>query len=318
MTIRRDTDESREVFARLRLDPAVRDDKIVALAVRHRDEGLNVRVATADGGLEMKLEDAGIHVIVLPDRWRLPAEPDPERLRAEKAERELRAHRDRLPGLAISWGRSGVLVRQPAIGGVEEYVKAALRQAEEAYRAMQSTRRRWPEVSIYDPHHHSDMALMVTFLRQQHAWLSRARGAVRFGLSVANNGTLAALNVRVRLHAPAGVLFYGPGGFGAKPVMGPYVTEAFAGIPVHSAGAEIDLDAAPIYSSDGHLAVLADRRVAEFTWARMQQLSGARGVEFWLVATGAAAPGSSSVRAEVICDEIGGAASASLALAVVE
>ena len=110
----RNTKEPRGLIEQLGLDKDVSDDLIVAHAVNLRDEGKHVLVVTADGGLEMKLEDQGIPVLILDDALRLASEPDLEKARADSLECELRVLRNRLPRLEVSLSEPCVILRQQA------------------------------------------------------------------------------------------------------------------------------------------------------------------------------------------------------------
>ena len=281
----RDAREPRALVERLGLDRDVADDLIAAHAVNLRDGGRQVFVATADGGLEMKLEDQGIPDIVPDDALRLPPEPDPEKARADGLERELRALRGRLPRLEVLLAEPWVIRRQQGYGSEDDHVRLGLDAAEAVYRGQQVERAGWRHPglveklrldTIWNPKFQVHLAAAQRFLREQHRWVAASEGATPLWLMVFNSGTLTATDVRVRVFAPRHIALYRPGGFGTQPVRHSHL-EAFSGVPV-----ERDReDLAPyrvIGNGPGTPDVNHRRDIAEFSWPRVQQDASVHGI----------------------------------------
>lgn len=309
----RDAAEPRAVLAHLGLDKEVSDDLIIAHAVAYREAGRSAFVATADGGLEMKLEDQGVPVILLDDRLRLAPEPDPEAARADAAERELRALRNRLPDLQLLASPPCAVTRRQGFGRVEAYIQAGIDAAEADYRARQvvQARRRHGHAegirldTVHRPQHEHPLALARQFLREQHRWLCLTEGAVSLRLSVRNRGTLSATDVRVRVFFPRHLPLYGPNGLGSQPRQ-IFRTEVFAGLPVVPDRPEFERWSGAA-NADHTPRVDRGRGVAEFSFARVQQDATSPGTDLWLTAMCDAPLGPANLRFEILCEEIGGA-----------
>ena len=321
----RDTREPRALVEQLGLDRDVGDDLIIAHAVTYREDGRAVFVATANGGLEMKLEDLGVPVLVPDDALRLQPEPDPEKARADGLERELRALRGRLPRLEILLGKPWVIRRQRGYGSEDDYVRLGLDAAEAAYRGQQVERaqRRHPGPveglrldTIWNPQFQVHLAAAQRFLRGQYRWVTAVEDATPLRLTVRNGGTLTATDVRVRVFAPRHIAFHRPGGFGAQPMrlMHP---EAFSGVPVERERDEFAFYGA-IGNGSGTPGVSSERDIAEFSWPRVQQDAFVLGTPLWIIAGADAPSGRATLRLEVLCEEIGGAQPGHLEVEVVD
>lgn len=321
----RDAKEPRALVVELGLDKEVNDDLIVAHAVSYVRAGKHVFVATADGGLEMKLEDQDISVLVLEDRLRLAPEPDPEKARADSLEREIRKMRDRLPELRIVSPGPCVMVRQCGYGEIEAYVEQGLGVADAAYRQQQLdyARIRHPGRgqdprcdTIYNPKHEPSLNVARLFLQEQHRWLTLVEGAIQLPLTIWNAGKLTATDVRVRVFSPPHLTMYGSGGFGGQPRRRAQ-SEVFAGVPV--ATDELDLEfSARLSHGIGAPRVDRTQGVAEFQWPRIQQDQQVSHAYFWLTAGAEAPLGPTALRVEILCEEIGGKQERHIELVVVE
>ncbi len=309
----REAKEPRALVEQLGLDKDVSDDLIVAHAVSLRDGGRQVFVATADGGLEMKLEDQGIPVLTLDDGLRLASEPDPEKARADGLERELRALRNRLPILKVSPVQPCLVRRQRGHGRVEDYVRCGLEAAEAAYREQQAERadRRHPGLvqglrydTIHSPQFRPHLAVAEQFLTDQHRWAVLVEGTAALRLTMHNAGNLTATDVRLRLFSPPHITMHGPGGFGAQPRRSTH-PEAFSGVPV-----EREREDLAYYTmgsvSPGHPRVDRERGTAEFSWPRIQQHAAGDGASLWITAGPGSPLGRATMRFEILCEEIGG------------
>ena len=311
----RDAAEPRGLLAELGLDATLADDLIIAHAVSYRRDGRDAFVATADGGLEMKLEDRGVPVLVPPDALRLEPEPDPEKARADGLERELRALRGRLPMLRASLAEPCAVRRQRGCGSADDYVRLGLDAADAVYRKQQLERARWHHPglglgermqlgTVQNPKYKVDLANAEQFLREQHRWVTATEGTAPLRLAVRNAGTLTATGVRVRVFAPPHVAMRRPGGFGVQPrrLVWP---EMFSGVPV-----ERDREDLAFYgvigNGPGTPDVSLSRDVAEFSWPRIQQDASVSGIPLWITAGQDAPLGRVVLRLEILCEEIGG------------
>ena len=321
----RDAREPRALVERLGLDKDVADDLIAAHAVNLRDGGRQVFVATADGGLEMKLEDLGVPVVVPDDALRLQPEPDPEKARADVFERELRALRGRLPRLEALLAEPCMVRRQRGHGSEDDYVRLGLDAAEAVYRGQQVERAGWRHPglveglrldTIWNPKFQAHLAAAQRFLRQQYHWLTASEGAIPLRLMVFNGGTLTATDVRVRVFAPPHIAMHRPGGFGTQPMRHTH-PEAFSGVPV-----ERDRDDLAPYrvvgNGPGTPEVNPGKNVAEFSWPRVQQDASVLGTPLWITAGPDAPLGRAALRLEILCEEIGGVQPGHLEVEVVD
>lgn len=320
----RDAKEPRALIEQLGLAKEVSDDLIVAHAVSLRDGGRQVFVVTADGGLEMKLEDQAVPVLVLDDALRLASEPDPDKARVIELERENKALRNRLPVLEVVPLGACLVLRQEGHGTVDDYVAKSLQAAEEAYREQQLLRApiryqgydRMRLASIFDAQHKTHLDLARQFLWEQHRWVCITEGAAAFRIQVRNSGTLTATEVRVRLFSPSGIVMYGRGGFGVQPRRLAH-PDVFSGVPVGP-----DRDDLAFYHPFGEAAgqpkVDRAKGMAEFTWPRIQQDAAVASGELWLTADAAMRLGPASLRCDVLCEEIGGAQSTHLELRIAD
>lgn len=321
----RDAKEPRALVERLGLDKEVSDDLIIAHAVAYREAGRSAFVATADGGLEMKLEDQGVPVLVPDDALRLPPEPDPEKARADGLERELRALRGRLPRLGVSLAEPCVVRRQRGYGEEDDYVRLGLEAADAAYRGQQIERaqRRHPGLveglrldTIWNPQFQAHLAAAQRFLREQYRWITAVEGATRLRLTVRNGGTLTATDVRVRVFAPRHVAFHRLGGFGAQPMRLMY-PEVFSGVPVERERDEFAFYGAT-NNGPGTPGVSPERDVAEFSWPRVQQDASVLGMPLWITAGRDAPLRRAALRLEILCEEIGGVQPGHLEVGIVD
>lgn len=305
----------------LGLDRRVRDDRIIAHAVAYQREGKAVSVVTADFGLELKLGFQGVRVVVLPDGLLLSPEPDPEKQRADKAEAELKAMKNRQPAFEIGTASPLVLVRQKGYGDVEAYVQKCLDEAEGAYQREQAApyggRTPFRADSIFDPRYQDYREAAAHYLRARHHWLTQIEGAMSTQLVVKNTGNQTATQVRLRLSFPEEIVPFGGGGLGSPP---PRVNlpRAFQTLFADAAGYNSDMSYSSGFSGDGTPKVDRPQGSVAFTWSRIPQHDQVFSAQFWAVARGGARLGSSAIEVSILCEEIAGARPAHVPFTVVE
>jgi PIN domain len=100
-------------FEALELDRGLYDDRLIASAIAFRSRYPNaiIWVATADLGLELKLELFGLNPLALPETLSLPEDPDPDRKELERIKRELQRLQSRMPDLRLWFADGGAGAR---------------------------------------------------------------------------------------------------------------------------------------------------------------------------------------------------------------
>jgi hypothetical protein len=267
----------------------------------------------------MKLEDQGVQVLVLDDSLRLAPEPDPEKLRADGLDRELKALRHRLPDLQVALSEPSVVHRQQGFGDVDDYVTRGLEITNANFGNFQLAQRGgrpYPPVDTIDHKKYSgEVAVVGRALSEKHRWVTATEGTVKIGIVVNNLGNLTATDVRLRLYFGLNVLLFEQGGFGAK-----YNHVLMIGLMTHAPlQTEIGPETDVLYyigDEDGRPRVDRQRGVAEFTWRRIQQDAYVLSAQCWLVARSETPVGPTALRAEILCEEIGGSREASLPIEV--
>jgi hypothetical protein len=163
--------ETRRKVEELDLDSAVNDSAFIALLSIYLDEGRDVRMATADGGMRLKLQLRGLSFLWLDDKYRQETQPDPEKRRADDAERRLRELQTRSPVLDVQGTSQWKVLRQIGLGEKDAYVAQQLeltersRSTEDEMRARQYGRL---PVTIYDAQYRNDLAAIRSMLEQRH------------------------------------------------------------------------------------------------------------------------------------------------------
>lgn len=309
------------LLAELGLDRQFSDDLIIAHAVGYHREGKRVFVATADGGLAMRLGPEGIPVLVPDERLRLEREPDPEKQRADELDRQLKVLLNRQPELRVVSPREVIVRRQQGLGEIEAYVQGAIAAADASYRAKRtgSAFGRQPYLldSVHSPQHQQELDQARAYLRDRHVWLERVEGAVRLHLTVRNSGRLTANDVRLRLYAPQHVILYGPGGLGPPPRR-VFHSAVFAGLPVEPLEQAWDDGGGAYGVIDGRPRLDSARRMAEFTWPCVQHEAEVSSAAFWITAGREARPGRLALEVEVLCAEVGDAQKGRIDLMVLD
>ena len=213
----RDTHECKDIIDELGMDRSIHDNMMIALAVSYHRNGRTVFVATSDGGVQMRLEDLNLPYVVPDDSLRLPAEPDPQRQRADRAEIELRALKNRLPDLRVNLAEPCQLQRQQGFGDVDTYVERCVATTDDAFQKLLRSRGYTIADSVYSVQHQQELAMLKQHFVAEHRWAMRAENAVRFRLKVENVGTQTATAIRLRLHPPSVLTLHGSNGLGQQP-----------------------------------------------------------------------------------------------------
>ena len=306
----RDTKEPRSLARELDLDWQHRDDRIIAHAVSYAREGRRTFVMTNDGGLELKLPDFGLEALPPDERLRLAPEPDPEKLRADSAERELRQIKNRLPGFAVS-SPTPISVSRPSMTESEDdHVQRVLTAAQDAYLRSQQNRYGHSHAStivIHDfvsPQHAPEHARVRSYLTAHHRWLAQVDGAQQTTLMIENVGSAPATNVRLRLQGPAFIRMLTRRSIGPMPSL-PYVSSIFHGLQVDTP-----------WSLSGENFLFTDPNAEQFTVApdfrsaghdvgRIAHQERVRSPNLYLAVERDAPLGDTGLDVEIFCDELG-------------
>lgn len=221
-------------FEALELDRTLYDDRLIAAAIAYRNEAPNadIWVATADLGLQLKLERFGISAIELPEALALLSEPDPDQRELERVSRELQRFQSRMPDLRLWFADSGP--------GSRIEVKVAEVSDYEAPEPLQAAKARHPLITgeMYSPGHglegspaaplgallsagseafknlansHNELVEAYyqqysRFLTDHEDWISAERLTFEIRLVFGNGGTLPATDIDIDLIFPATIL----------------------------------------------------------------------------------------------------------------
>lgn len=303
--------ETRRKVEELDLDSAVNDSAFIALLSIYLDEGRDVRMATADGGMRLKLQLRGLSFLWLDDKYRQETQPDPEKRRADDAERRLRELQTRSPVLDVQGTSQWKVLRQIGLGEKDAYVAQQLeltersRSTEDEMRARQYGRL---PVTIYDAQYRNDLAAIRSMLEQRHHWLTITENAQRITVTVQNTGNQTATEVRLRLRFPEYLTPYGAGGFGQPPL--PTHRMPHSPLLPYVPAADMRVDVADVIAMmttiDGKPSVDRSTGLVTFNWARIQHKEQSTSLDLWVVAHPNAPLGRTSVQTEILCDESGG------------
>ena len=321
--LKRDTKEPRSLARDLDLDWQHRDDRIIAHAVGYAREGRRTFVMTNDGGLELKLPDFDLEALPPDERLRLAPEPDPEKLRADNAERELRRIRNRLPRFAVGPSTPIPVSRPSGTESEDDYVRRVIATARDEYLRSQQNRYghgHFPTVIIHDfdaPQHASEHARVRSFLAAHHRWITQVDGARRTTLMIENVGSAPATNVRLRLQGPAFIRILTRRSIGPMPSL-TYVSSVFHGLQVDvpwSLPGENFLFSDP---NAKHFTVAPDLRSAGYDFDRIAHQERVCSPDLYLAVDHGAPLGDTSLDVEIFCDELGPPEKLAVPLRVVE
>ncbi len=307
----RDTKEPRSLARELDLDWQHRDDRIIAHAVSYARQGRRTFVMTNDGGLELKLPDFDIHALVPDQSLRLASEPDPEKLRADRAENALREVTNRLPKLVIASPMPIALPLPPMTETEEEFIQRQLAKAQGAYeqyqRGLYGHGR--PLQAGFDtidtPRNAAHFTQAKSYLATYYRWLDRIDGAQQTTLTVENIGTSPATNVRLRLQTPSFLGILDRRSIGPAPSRPPMLSVVFAGIQPE---APVSISGQNLFFYDPNakrFAIAADLHGAEYAFERIPHQDRAITPEIYLVADRDSPPGNTAVSVSILCDEVG-------------
>lgn len=306
----RDTKEPRALARELDLDWQHRDDRVIAHAVDYARQGRRIFVMTNDGGLELKLPDFDVQTLVPPEDLWLEPEPDPEKLRADKAEKELRDIRNRLPKFILGI-RSPILIPRPSMTESEEdYVQRILARARDAYEQAQRQQYghgRFPTVVAHDfdaPLHAHEHAQVREYLAAHHRWLTRIDGAQQTALMIENVGTSPATHVRIRLKGPSFIRILTRQSIGPMPSL-PFTSSVFQGLQVNAARSLPGDDFSIVVFDGKHFTVAPDCQSAEHAVERIAHQERFLSPGLHLAANRDAPLGGTALDIEIFCDELG-------------
>jgi len=223
--------EARALAKERDLDWQHRDDRIIAHALSCARQRRRTIVVTNDFGLELKAREVfGMEAFGLDRSLSLPSEPDPEKERADKLERELRELKNRVPRLEAASSAPVAVPRCSITETEEEFIERNLDQAQESYERSQRSRSmigygQGPADSIRNPRIAELLNDAKRYLRSYYHWLVRVDGATPVSLSIRNAGSSPATNVRLWVHAPSSIRLFNLVSLG--PVPEPPLTEPF-------------------------------------------------------------------------------------------
>ena len=322
----RDTKEPRSLARELDLDWQHRDDRIIAHAVGYAREGHRTFVMTNDGGLELKLPDFGLPGLLPDERLRLAPEPDPEKLRADRAEKALREVTNRLPRLVVAATATPVVLPLPSMAETEdEFIQRQLAKAQGAYEQHQRSLygQGRPFYGAFDtvdsPRHATQRAQVEDYLRGHHRWLARIHGSQPMVMTVENIGNSPATNVRLRIQAPSFVRVLSRRSIGPAPSRPPVMSVVFAGIQPPEAPPSLPgQDFLFVDYNAKHFTISADSRGADHILERVAHRERVSTPELYLVADRNAPLGDTALNVSVLCDEVGPPETSCIPVRVVE
>ena len=304
----RDTREPRQVATEHDLEWQHRDDRIIAYAIHYMKTQRNVMISTNDGGLEMRLPDYNIQFVGLSESLQLPPEPDSEKLRADKAERELRELRSRSPEFSVLVNPIELPLTR-SIETEEEYVSRVLQRTQDALERNYDINplfRRFPNgstKSIHDLNAASQLDSATRYVREHYQWITPRIGIRRVDITVSNNGNAVANNVRIRINPPSSIKLYSLCGFGRppnRPLLSVLFQEMYCDYPGHfqvgliprsdNVGADFCID---------HVS-----GAAQYAWQRISHKDNVTAPGLYISAQVEAPLGQIALEATILCDEL--------------
>lgn len=308
--LKRDTQEPRSLARDLDLDWQHRDDRIIAHAVSYVRGGRRTFVMTNDGGLEMKLPDFGLEALPPDERLRLAPEPDPEKLRADSAEMELRQIKSRLPRFTVS-SPTLISVSRPSMTESEDdYTHRVFATARDAYLQSQQNRYgygRLPMVVVHDfdvPQRAPEHARLKGYLAAHHRWLAQVDGAQQTILIIENVGNSPATNIRLRLQGPAFIRILTRRSIGPMPSL-THVSSVFHGLQVDTPWSLPGDNFLFVDFHAKHFTVSPDLRSAGYDVDRIAHQECVRSPDLYLAVDRGAPLGDTGLNVEIFCDELG-------------
>jgi rRNA-processing protein FCF1 len=131
-------------FAAFQLSRDIQDDNLIASIIMFRNENPETEVVlvTSDVGLTLmaKANRLGIPTIRLPDRHKLPEEPDPEQARIKELEKELRELKLQVPQLSLVFegGRQHAVFTLPhPIEPTQDELESAVKRIKQLHPKME-------------------------------------------------------------------------------------------------------------------------------------------------------------------------------------
>lgn len=238
-------------FAAYQLSHEIQDDNLIASIIMFRDENPETEVVlvTSDAGLTLvaKANRLGISTTRLPDRFKLPEEPDPEQARIKELENELRELKLQVPQLSLVFenGRQHIVFTLPhPVEPTQDELEDEVRRIKQLFPKMEHQSRQVREL----PEHLASMAEAVAdlsaslgntilpediddyntsldkFYQKYGEYLKRnirhqnlKRRAIKFDIFVANDGSAPAEDIDVFMHFPDGFRLTDEEGFPKSP-----------------------------------------------------------------------------------------------------
>lgn len=239
-------------FAASELSHDIQDDNLIASIIMFRDENPETEVVlvTSDSGLTLvaKANRLGISTTRLPDRFKLPEEPDPEQAHIKELENELRELKLQVPQLSLVFedGRQHIVFTLPhPVEPTQHELQDDVRRIKQRYPKMEHQSRQVREL----PEHLASMAEAVAdlsaslgntilpdediddyntsldkFYQAYGKYLKRnirhqnlKRRAIKLDIFVANDGSAPAEDIDVFMHFPDGFRLTDAEGFPKSP-----------------------------------------------------------------------------------------------------
>ena len=220
--------EARALANERNLDWQHGDDRIIAHALSYARQRRRTIVVTNDFGLELKARQVfSLEAFGLDRSLSLPSEPDPEKERADKLERDLRELRNRLSKLEVTPSAPVIIPRCSITETEEEFIGRNLEEAQESYGRWQQSRSmvgygQGPVDNILrHPRNAGLLNAANQYLRLHYRWLVRADGATPVSLSIRNVGSSPATNARLWVHAPSSIRLFNLVSLGPAPEPSP-------------------------------------------------------------------------------------------------
>ena len=213
-------------FASHKLAREIADDHLIASLINYPVSSSDTKfVATGDLGLEVKLRNRGINVLLLPESARLPDEPDA--LEREVVELRRKLHLQREPVLGLTFGneetRSAVELKRPTAGAAVLSLESVRREhprisetaseepdnnnslASQILRSRDLLERTWvsPErIKLYNDNLDAFFAAYEKFLSELSRWRESMALTFEASLVLSNSGTAPATDIDITVVFP--------------------------------------------------------------------------------------------------------------------
>jgi hypothetical protein len=193
-------------FGAQRLSLNMADDQLIASVLDYQAGGhQRVLVCTADIGLEAKLRSRRIGPLLLPEEFKLPAEPDPLEEELRQTQRKLQRLELRLPDLRLAFeNKTGRLdLRLPEVGNAPN--APTLGEIQDQHAPVNTAAVRPWEASTREEYNRKlpeYYEAYSTYLEQLAAWEEQHARTVKMELVLSNRGLAPASDIDAVLHFP--------------------------------------------------------------------------------------------------------------------